>query len=163
MAKKKQAEIESVQMPLSEPVQYSNGSGEMEDCFEIEICCHAKKHYKKVMFLEQVMSRAFLELQMTYSKSSMNVGDDEEVDANEDDDVVKVDKSQVKLALATCTTDLEDVYERFEALAINGIIKVEGKKLNPIQLGQMDPIDIREAFAEYISNFIMPSVMENFG
>lgn len=158
-AKEKKTEIVSVEMALTSPIKYSN-KGVQEDCFGIEIVCHSKKQYKKVLFLEQLMTKAFLELQQTFSSTSSV---DVEVDDDADDEDIGITKVQVVMALNLASIDLEQIYDKFETLAMTGIIQVEGMKINQPQIDEMSPEDIKGALAEYIVNFIMPSVMRSFG
>lgn len=159
MAKKKAVTEmpDSVSLPLTKAIKFANKSGAMEDVFELEIRCHTKKHYKKTLFIKQAMTKAMFAM-----RQFANNEDLKDETAEEDDEKV-FDRQTVMVALNLSDVDLEDLLERFEKLAQTGVVRVEGKALNPIQLAALDPDDLEAAMGEYIANFIVPSVMKIFG
>lgn len=149
--------IESVMLKLTSPVTYGK-AGDMADCYEIEICCHTKKQFKKVIHFKGVLTRAFFDLQQRMPGNSDGAASSDSED--ESDQTIGCEEVILALNLSS-DVDIEDLYERFEKLALLGILKVEGKNMNYLQFEEMEGDDIERAVATYLATFIMPSVMKS--
>ncbi len=155
MTKTKRKELpEEIKVPLTSPVKFAR-AGATEDVFEVTVNCHSRKHYKKTLRIQQLLTKGFFDFSQLVGEGSQDLDDK--------DDTGTLDPAQVTMVLKSTNVDLEELTDRFEKLAMTGVVTVEGTPLNPLQLAAMDPEELELVMTVYLANFIAPLVMKVFG
>lgn len=164
---------DSVKMPIITPVKYPDGKGALADCYELEINCHSRKQYKKTIYFSTVLTKisTLIALPGSIMSRLMDTAGSEPSSAGGEINLEKAEGSEtmtpqqlsmaIKLNAGEYGIDVEEMYERFEKLAEGGVISVEGKPINPTQMGEIEPTDLEKAMYTYLANFLMPLVMKD--
>ena len=152
-----------IMVRLSAPVTFTGTDGTTDEAFEAEVCCHNSKAYRKSLYFRNVFAAAFMAMARKHASESDN-SEEEEKDPNikADDSLPTIDEATVKLVLGTSDIDLETLYKKFDMIAQTGVVKVNGKAVNPKQWAQLleSPEDIDNLLVKYVANFITPLVMK---
>lgn len=157
---------DSVMMPILTPVKYPDGKGGLADCFELEVTCHCRKQYKKTIYFSTVLTKISTMISLPDSLMGRLIGSaDGEPEKVEDTESVMTPQQlsmAIKLNAGEHGIDIEDMLERFEKLAEDGIIRVEGKPITVMQIEEeLEPSDLEKAMYVYLANFLMPLVMKD--
>lgn len=147
-----------IMLTLQNAVTFTS-NGETDEAFEVEICCHSSQAYRKALYFRSVFGAAFLAMAEKHANKA-GIASEEEGEESNDETLPTIDEQTVRLVLMNPDIDMEEMLVRFDELAKSGVIKVEGKKINPKQLGMMSPEDVETALVKYVSNFITPLVMK---
>lgn len=145
---------------LKTPIQMAV-DGDLEDVQVLDLLAPSKKQLKKNYRLQQYLTQALLSSQKAFKRIA---GEEAEqgVEVGPAEKEKALEPQAVFAILLASDVDIEACFNEFEKLAAGGCIEVNGRAINKIQYGAIEPQDLENVFASYLANFTLPSVMRMF-